>query len=88
MGLPVVASDIRGCRDVVADGVTGLLTPAGDAQALATAMMHILRDPALGARLGSAARRRAETVFDQRLVFEQVRGEYRRLMAQKGLPWP
>ena len=38
MGLPVVATDVRGCREVVDDGVTGVLVPVGDAAALAAAL--------------------------------------------------
>lgn len=85
MGVPCVASDIRGCRDVVEEGVTGLLMPARDPGALAEAILTLLRDPMLRRRMGQAARRRAETVFDQRLVFAQVEGEYARLLAAKGL---
>jgi glycosyltransferase involved in cell wall biosynthesis len=85
MGLPCVASDIRGCRDVVQDGVTGLLTAPGDAESLAAAILALLQDPERRQRMGQAARQRAERVFDQRLVFAQVEDEYRRLLSAKGL---
>ena len=85
MGLPCVASDIRGCRDVVLHEVTGLLTAPGDPASLAAATLALLRDPARRRQMGQAARRRAETVFDQRLVFAQVEREYRRLLTAKGL---
>jgi glycosyltransferase involved in cell wall biosynthesis len=85
MGLPCVASDIRGCRDVVEDGVTGLLTAPGDSASLAVAILALLGNPARRRQMGQAARQRAETVFDQRLVFAQVEGEYRRLLTAKGL---
>jgi glycosyltransferase involved in cell wall biosynthesis len=85
MGLPSVASDIRGCRDVLDDGVTGLLTPPDDAKSLAAAILALLADPKRRQRMGQAARRRAEAMFDQRLVFARVESEYRRLLAAKGL---
>lgn len=88
MGLPTVATDIRGCRDVVVDGVTGLLVPPRDHQAVAEALIRLLTDPARARAMGAAARKRAEEVFDQRLVFAQVEGEYQRRLAAKGKPWP
>jgi phosphatidylinositol alpha-mannosyltransferase len=59
-GTPVVASDIAGYRDVVRDGVDGLLVPRGDATALAEALRDLALDPARRARLASAARDAAE----------------------------
>jgi len=85
MAKPVVATNIRGCRDVVTDGVTGLLVPPHDPEALARALLQVLRDADLARRMGQAARVRAETVYDQRRVFAQVEGEYRRRLQQKGL---
>ena len=59
MGLPVVATDIRGCRQVVDDGVTGRLVPVRDARALAAAIASSRADPELRRRIrrGRAARR-------------------------------
>jgi glycosyltransferase involved in cell wall biosynthesis len=85
MALPCVASDIRGCRDAVQDGVTGLLTAPGDAESLSSAILTLLRDPARRREMGQAARQRAEALFDRRLAFAQVEGEYGRLLAEKGL---
>ena len=58
-GLPVVASASGGIPEVVAHESTGLLAPEGDADALAAAMLRLISDPALAARLGAANRRRA-----------------------------
>jgi glycosyltransferase involved in cell wall biosynthesis len=54
-GKPVIASDAVGAAagGLVRDGETGLVTPAGDANALAAALERLLRDPALRVRLGS-----------------------------------
>ena len=57
-GLPVVAGRTGGVPAVVADGVTGLLTPIGDAPAFAAAVARLLDDPAERARLATAAARR------------------------------
>ncbi len=60
-GLPVVASDIPGYREVVRDGVEGRLVPPSDPVALAAALREVLDDPALAARLGAAGRERARS---------------------------
>jgi phosphatidylinositol alpha-mannosyltransferase len=57
---PVVASDIPGYRDVVRDGVDGLLVAAGDALALAESLRRLALDEGLRARMALAARERAE----------------------------
>ncbi len=59
-GAPVVASDIPGYRDVVRDGVDGILSPPGDALALAQELRTLALDEALRARMARAARERAE----------------------------
>lgn len=63
-GLPVVASDVGGVGELVADGETGFLIPPGDAQALADALAELLDEPLLRRDLGAAGRRRAEALFD------------------------
>lgn len=55
-GLPVVASDVGGIPELVTQGVTGLLVPPGDAQALASAVNHLLDHPEQASELGRAAR--------------------------------
>jgi len=55
-GLPVVAGRVRGVPDVVADGVTGLLTADGDAAAFAAALRRLIDDAGLRQRMGAAAR--------------------------------
>lgn len=79
-GLPVVASDIPGYREVVRDGIDGLLVPPGDPGALAGAAGSILRDPARAATLRAAAGARAEAFSWERAVaaverlYERVAG--------------
>jgi glycosyltransferase involved in cell wall biosynthesis len=85
MERPVVTTDIRGCRDVVRDGETGLLVPPRDPEALGAAIASLLSDPERRRRMGLAARCRAEKLFDQRKVFAQVETVYRQLLQQKGV---
>ena len=58
-GLPVVATNVRGPREQVIDGQTGLLVPLFDIPALAQALQTLAIDPALRAKLGQAGRARA-----------------------------
>jgi glycosyltransferase involved in cell wall biosynthesis/peptidoglycan/xylan/chitin deacetylase (PgdA/CDA1 family) len=71
-GLPVVASDLSGIPELVVDGVAGILTPAGDAPAIADALARLAADPGLRARLGEAGRRRIEEEFDVRSSVERL----------------
>ena len=59
LGKPVVAGAEGGPREVITDGVDGLLAPYGDPAALAAAVLRYLDDPAFAARVGAAARGRA-----------------------------
>ena len=59
-GTPVVASDIAGYRDVVRDGVDGLLVPRGDATALAETLRDLWLEPARRVGMGAAAAEHAE----------------------------
>jgi glycosyltransferase involved in cell wall biosynthesis len=62
-GRAVIATDGGGVRETVLDRETGLLVPMGDAPAMASAMLRLLRDPALRRMLAVAGRRRALTEF-------------------------
>jgi glycosyltransferase involved in cell wall biosynthesis len=78
-GLPVVVSDVRGCRETLIAGETGLLVPPRDPNALADALIELLDDQAKRSRFGANGRRLAEERFDQRLVFERVAKAYAEL---------
>ena len=79
-GLPLVTTDVPGCREVVTDGVDGLLVPVRDAGALATAIARLHDDPVLAARLGAAARQRALDEFDERIVIARTQAVYQELL--------
>jgi len=66
MGLPVVASDVGGFRDIVSDGETGLVVGAGDQAALTRALHRLVDDADLRSRFGTAARARVVERFDAR----------------------
>jgi glycosyltransferase involved in cell wall biosynthesis len=63
LGLPVVASDIPGTNEIVADGETGFLVPATDPAAYADRLRRLLADPALCARQGAAGQARIATQY-------------------------
>jgi glycosyltransferase involved in cell wall biosynthesis len=72
-GLPVVATDIRGCREEVLDGETGLLIPVGDPAALRDALARLAGDPALRHSMGAAGRDRALALYDEtRVIARQL----------------
>lgn len=66
-GVPVVASDIAGIRELLADGETGALVPPGDRVALAAALRRALTDDEWRARVTRAARERIETTFNNEI---------------------
>lgn len=78
-GLPLITTDMPGCREVVTHEVDGLLIPVRDAAALATAIARLQDDPALAARLGAAAQQKALTLFDEKIVIAQTLAVYREL---------
>jgi len=84
MGLPIVATDIRGCREVVEDAVNGLLVPVGDPAALAGAIRSLGEDPARRRRMGAAGRDKARREFDEREVVRRVLSEQVRALRAKG----
>ncbi len=86
MGVPAVVTDVKGNREAVEANVTGLLVRLNDVPALTAAILRILTDRELAARMSSEARRLAAERFDERRVFARVKSEYARLLAQKELP--
>ena len=86
VGLPVVATDIRGCREEVVDGLTGYLVPVRDAERLAGRIARLVRDTDLRAGMGAAGQSRARELFDERLVFERLLAVYRRYLPLDGGP--
>jgi glycosyltransferase involved in cell wall biosynthesis len=76
MEKPLITTDAVGCREVVDEGVNGLLVPVKDATVLADAMIRMLKDPAMRVRMGKAGRKKMEQDFDERIVLRKILHTY------------
>jgi glycosyltransferase involved in cell wall biosynthesis len=76
LGIPSVATDIRGCREAVHDGVNGLLVPARDPAGLAAGLATMAGDATLRARLGAGGRTLALEQFNEVDKFETIYRQY------------
>ena len=79
-GVPIVATDIPGTRDLVVHGQTGFLFPLGDRAALARYTHQLLNDPALGRQLGQSSRQRMLSEFTVEQMVERHTDLYRELL--------
>ena len=74
LGLPVIATDCPyGPREILADGKYGLLVPPGDEEALAKAILSLLREPDTRRRLGRKAKKRAEDFSVEKIIPHSIR---------------
>jgi glycosyltransferase involved in cell wall biosynthesis len=80
---PVIVSRAGGMPEVVQDGVSGLVVPKGDHEALAGAVLSLLRDPALAAGLGEQGRRVVERAFTKELMVARILSLYRRVLDRR-----
>jgi starch synthase len=80
-GLPVVATDVGGMRDMVVDGETGILVPQEDPDALAAALNRVLDDAAGATAMGQAGRARVIAQFSSHDVITRVAAAYEKLGA-------
>jgi glycosyltransferase involved in cell wall biosynthesis len=81
-GVPVVATDIPGTRELVLSDATGYLVPVGDRAGFAKYTARLLDDSALAAGLSAAARRRAQSEFSVAKMIERHAALYRELLAK------
>jgi len=80
MELPVVATNIRGVREEVVDGVTGILVPTRDSSALADALSELLKKPLRAFQMGTEGRIRARKLYDESMIVAlQIREIRKRL---------
>lgn len=79
-GLALVATDTPGCREIVVNEQTGLLFPSRDVTALANSIERFIKDPKLANRLGQAARAKAVSEFDEKIVVGRTIEVYEELL--------
>jgi glycosyltransferase involved in cell wall biosynthesis len=82
-GLPAVVTAVGGNPEVVENGVSGVLVPAGDEQALAAAMLSLLNNPLRRQQMGQAARERFDRYFSLRRFIEAHENLYEQMLAQQ-----
>jgi hypothetical protein len=80
---PVVATSVGGTPEAVLDGVTGLLVPVNDAEALGAAVIRLLRDPQLARSMGEAGRRRVEAHFTVERFLRAIEALYQDLTMRR-----
>jgi sugar O-acyltransferase (sialic acid O-acetyltransferase NeuD family) len=81
-GIPVVTTNATGAVDSVIDGVTGIIVPVGDSEALSDAIGRLLVDPELRSRMGGAGRKWMERDFCPKVIWDHRVQLYRELVAQ------
>lgn len=86
-GLPVIATDVAGFKEVIKDGVTGYLVPVGNVEAMADRMMRLYYDQELRVKMGEKGRQRAEKLYDleQCLDLMEMTGEKLRNRKMRGM---
>ena len=84
-GVPAVVSDAGGLPELVQDGVTGLVVPAGEIRPLEKALGELLENPQKRAEMGRAARQRYERVFTVERFASETLQVYRELLAERGI---
>lgn len=80
-GLPIITTDTPGCREVVQQGVNGLLIPPRNAQALTEALAQLIIDPALCHRFGQQGRIRAKREFSESIINTQTLAVYQEALS-------
>ncbi|MEI8314489.1 MAG: glycosyltransferase [Verrucomicrobiota bacterium] len=84
-GIPIVASDVGGNREIVQPPLCGLIVPARDPQALAAAYLELLNDPNQRVRMGSAGCQRVGDNFSLQTMVRHYRDLYEELLNNKSV---
>lgn len=79
--LPVIASDINGCNEIITDGVNGVLIPSKNERALYEVMLKLKEDEAFGISLKANARSMIAARFEQKKVWKELLKEYEELLS-------
>ncbi len=83
MKLPVVATDVPGCREVVRQGENGFLVPLLDVKALAERIIYLIENPIAAKEMGRRGRQIALQKFDYKQVINRVMKTYQKLLQSK-----
>ena len=71
MGLPIVTTNVPGCRETVDEGTNGILVPHKDVEALMNAIDYLVKNPTLRQQMGLSSRKKAELNFDAKKISEE-----------------
>lgn len=83
MEKPVIATNIRGCREAVDNSKTGLLVPIKNPEKIAEAIIYLLKNPDVSEKMGKNGRQKVLQEFDEKTVFNRIKREYERLIKEK-----
>lgn len=83
-GLPIIATDVGGTRDMLEDGISARLVPAGDAAALAVVIDEVLHDADQRLRRAAAARERVVRCFTTEIAAQALAREWERALSPSG----
>jgi glycosyltransferase involved in cell wall biosynthesis len=84
MGLPSIVTDINGCNEIIEDGKNGLIIPPKNTKALQEKMLRLMEDEQLYKHLASNSREMITSQYEQKLVWEALLEEYKRLLVNSG----
>lgn len=84
MGKPQVVTDVNVLPEIVADGRNGFVVPAGDARAMASALLPLVKNPDLRHRIGETGRKYAVEKYSYPIFAEKTLAVYRRLIENAG----
>lgn len=76
MGVPVVATDINGCNEIIENNINGLLVSPKSSEELYQALLRLFKDTSLRAQLGKKAREQVVRLFRRELIWEALKKEY------------
>ncbi len=79
MGLPSIVTNINGCNEIIKDEENGLIIPVKNSEAIYKAMKKLLEDTELKNKLQQNARNRITELYEQKIVWEALLNEYKRL---------
>jgi glycosyltransferase involved in cell wall biosynthesis len=83
LGIPVLASDINGCNEIVSHEKNGFLFPTQDSNSILTAMQQVYEDSSLRKNMSNWSKSRIPQKYDRTVFHEKLLEEYRRLHRSK-----